>query len=116
MHPIVSLDDSINEVLKLTMVKAVSSWRMLQRFLSVMQFFSLTSVSFSFEMSGRWFLAIPIFEFLSYKVIVAASKLLPLPTSACHIMSCHYALILKRASLIAIDDDVIILALGSFVR
>ena len=36
MYPIVSLDDSIIAVLKSLMAMAVSSWRMLKRFLSVM--------------------------------------------------------------------------------
>ena len=82
VYPIVSLADSIIAGLKSSMVKAVSSWRMQKRFLSVMLNFSLMSVSFSFEMSGRWFLAIQIFAFLSFKVIIATSKLWSLPTSA----------------------------------
>ena len=64
MYPIVSMADSIIAVFKSSMVKAVLSWRMLKLFLRVMLNFSLMSVSFSFDMSGRWFLAIPIFELL----------------------------------------------------
>ena len=66
VYPIVSLADSIIAVLKSSMVKAVSSWRMLKLFLSVMLNFSLMSVSFSFDMSACWFVAIPIFAFLSF--------------------------------------------------
>ena len=66
VYPIVSLADSIIGVFKSSMFKAVSSWRLLKSFLSMMLNFSLMSVSFSFEMSGRWFLAVPIFAFLSF--------------------------------------------------
>ena len=64
MYPIVSMTDSIIAVFKSSMAKAVLSWRMLKLFLRVMLNFSLMSVSFSFDMSGCWFLAIPIFELL----------------------------------------------------
>ena len=74
MHPFVSLADSMITVLKSSMVKAVSSWRMLKLFLRVMLNFSLMSVSFSFDMSGRWFVAIPIFAFLSFEIINANFK------------------------------------------
>ena len=68
-HPIVFLADSIIAVSKLSMVKAVTSWRMLQRFMSMMLNFYLMSVLFSFKMSGHWFHAIPLIAFLSFKVI-----------------------------------------------
>ena len=74
--------------------------------------FRLMSVSFSFEMSGRWFLAIPIFAFLSFKVIFATSKFF-FTTDVC---ISHYLHILKRASPFAIDDDMINVALGSSIR
>ena len=82
VHPIVSLADSIIVVMKSSIVKAVSSWRMLKRFLSVMLHFSLKSVSFCLEMSGRYFLAVAIIAFLNFKVIFVISTLWSLPTSS----------------------------------
>ena len=111
VYLIISLSDSIIAVLKSSMTKAVSSWRMLKRFLSVMLNFSLMSVSISCEMSGRYLLAITIFAFLSFKVIISRSKLWSLPTSAFFIT--HTSL---KTSQFAIDDDMINLALGSSVR
>ena len=51
VYPFVSLADCIIAVLKSSIVKAASSWRMLKRFLSM--YFSLMSVSLSYDMSGR---------------------------------------------------------------
>ena len=81
VYPIVSLAYSIIAVLKSSIVKTVSSWRMLKRFLSLMLNFSLMIVSFCIEMSLRWFLAVPIFAFLNFKVILTTSKLWSLPMS-----------------------------------
>ena len=82
MHPIVSIADSIIVVLMSSMVKAVSSRKMLMRLLSVMLNISLTNASFSIEMSGRLFLAIQIIAFLSFYVIIAKGKLWSPPPSA----------------------------------
>ena len=82
VHPIVSIADSIIVVLMSSMVKAVSSRKMLMRLLSVMLNISLTNASFSIEMSGRLFLAIQIIAFLSFYVIIAKGKLWSPPPSA----------------------------------
>ena len=82
VYPIVSLADSIIVVLKSSIVKPVSSWRLLKRLLRVMLNISLMNASFRFEISGRQFLAIQIIAFLSLYVIIAKGKMWSLPPSA----------------------------------
>ena len=111
VYPIVSLADSIIVVFKSSMVKAVSSWRMLKWFLSIMRNFSLMSVSFSNKC-----LAVGFFPFQSSHSTSLRSSLPQ--ASLCHFQHLHFSYphILKRASPFIIDDDMINLALASSVR
>ena len=110
-YPIVSLAYSITAVLKSSMVKAVSSWRMLKRFLSGMLNCSLMSASFSLE--NVWSL-VPCHS--NQNILQPQGhpchKQTVVTTYAC---ISHYSHILKRTSPFAIDD-MTNLALGSSVR